>query len=41
MSIETCTTVEDAQTSATLTLLEKMRRGYLPAGQMLPPDLAV
>ena len=40
-SIETCTTVEDAETSATLTLREKMRRGYLPAGQMLPPDLAV
>ena len=22
-------------------LRQKMRRGYLPAGQMLPPDLAV
>ena len=40
-SIETCATVEDAVTSATLTLREKMRRGYLPAGQMLPPDFAV
>ena len=40
-SIETCATVEDAETSATQTLREKMRRGYLPAGQMLPPDLAV
>ena len=40
-SIETCATVEDAETSATQTLREKMRRGYLPTGQKLPSDLAV
>jgi predicted DNA-binding WGR domain protein len=40
-SIETCATVEDAERAASQTLRQKMRRGYLPAGQMLPPDLAV
>ena len=40
-SIETCATVEDAKKVALQTLRDKIRRGYLPAGQMLPPDLAV
>ena len=40
-SIETCATVEDAKKVALQILQDKIRRGYLPAGQMLPPDLAV
>lgn len=40
-SIETCASVEEAETAASQTLRRKMRRGYRPAGQMLPPDLAV
>jgi predicted DNA-binding WGR domain protein len=41
-SFETCATVEEAErAAASQTLRQKMRRGYLPAGQMLPPDLAV
>lgn len=39
--LETCATVEEAERAASQTLRQKMRRGYLPAGQMLPPDLAV
>ena len=40
-SIETCASIEEAERAASQTLRQKMRRGYLPAGQMLPPDLAV
>lgn len=40
-SIETCTTVEEAERAASQTLRQKMRRGYLPVGQTLPSDLAV
>jgi predicted DNA-binding WGR domain protein len=40
-SIETCGSFEEAERTATQTLRQKMRRGYLPAGQMLPPDLVV
>ena len=40
-SIETCASVEEAERAASQTLRRKMRRGYLPAGQMLPPDHAV
>ena len=40
-SIETCASVEEAERAASQTLRRKMRRGYLPAGQMLTPDLAV
>ena len=40
-SIETCASAEEAERAASHTLRRKMRRGYLPAGQMLPPDLAV
>ncbi len=40
-SIETCATVEDAERAASRTLRQKMRRGYLPARQMLQPDLTV
>jgi predicted DNA-binding WGR domain protein len=39
--IETCATVDDAERSTARTLRQKMRRGYLPASQMLSPDLAV
>ena len=39
-SIETCASVEEAERAASHTLRQKMRRGYLPAGQMLLPDLA-
>ena len=39
--IETCSTVEDAERAAFLTLRQKMRRGYTPARQLLPSDLAV
>ena len=39
--LETCSTVEDAKKVALQTLRDKIRRGYLPASQMLPPDLAV
>jgi predicted DNA-binding WGR domain protein len=39
-SIETCASAEDAVRTASLTLCQKMRRGYLPARQLLPPDLA-
>ena len=38
-SIETCASVEEAERAASQTLRRKMRRGYLPAGQLLPPDL--
>jgi predicted DNA-binding WGR domain protein len=40
-SIETCASVEDAERAVSHTLRQKMRRGYLPTGQILPPDLAV
>ena len=40
-SIETCASFEDAERAASHTLRQKMRRGYLPVGQVLPPDLAV
>jgi predicted DNA-binding WGR domain protein len=39
-SIETCVSAEDAERASSRTLHQKMRRGYLPARQMLPPDLA-
>jgi predicted DNA-binding WGR domain protein len=39
--IETCATVDDAERTAARTLRQKMRRGYLPASQMLPPDPTV
>lgn len=39
-SIETYASVEEAERAASHTLRQKMRRGYLPADQMLPPDLA-
>ena len=38
-SIETCASVEEAERAASQTLRRKLRRGYLPAGQLLPPDL--
>jgi predicted DNA-binding WGR domain protein len=40
-SIETSPPLEDAENAASQTLRQKMRRGYLPAGQMPPPYLAV
>lgn len=40
-SLETCATVEEAESAASQTLRQKMRRGYLPARQMPQPDLAV
>jgi len=39
--LETCATVEEAERAAFQTLRQKVRRGYLPASQMLPPDLAL
>jgi predicted DNA-binding WGR domain protein len=39
--LATWATVEDAKKAASQTLQQKTRRGYLPAGQMLPPDRAV
>ncbi len=39
--LETCATMEEAERAAFQTLQQKMMRGYLNAGQMLPPDLAV
>ena len=38
-SIETCVSAEDAETAASRTLSQKMRRGYLPAHQLQPDDL--
>ena len=40
-SIETCAFLEEAERAASQTLRRKLRRGYRPAGQILPPDLAV
>ena len=40
-SIETCASIEEAERAASHTLRQKMRRGYLPVGQMLQPYLAV
>ena len=40
-SIETCASAEEAERAASRTLRQKMRSGYLPAGQMPPSDLAV
>ncbi|MGL4239180.1 WGR domain-containing protein [Tabrizicola sp.] len=40
-SIETCASLEEAEKAASQILRRKMRRGYRPAGQMLPPDIAV
>lgn len=39
-SIKTCASTEEAERAASQTLRQKMRWGYLPAGHMLPPDLA-
>ena len=40
-SIETCASVEEAERAASRTLRQKAQRGYLPAGHMRPPGLAV
>jgi predicted DNA-binding WGR domain protein len=39
--LETCATMEEAERTAARTLRQKMRRGYLAASQMLPPDPTV
>ena len=40
-SIKTCASIEEAERAASQTLRQKMRRGYRPSGELLPPYLAV
>lgn len=39
-SVQTCASSEEAESAASLTLRQKMRRGYLPTLKLRPLDLA-
>ena len=40
-SVETCLSAAKAEKAAVRTLRQKVRRGYRPSGELLPPYLAV